>query len=101
MGLTSIAFSDFVNLIKIEAKVKGSDNLDTWIKFTVNELLLEYCLQKKYYELLVTNYPITTVAAQESYTLPTDFNFVELVRYQRTSSSSVFHKDCVKILCLN
>lgn len=82
-----MSLSDLVDLIKTEARVEGSDNLDSWITALINELLLEYCLQKKYYELLITNLAIPTVAAQEAYDLPEDFNFIKLVRYTTSSGS--------------
>lgn len=68
--------------IKQEGRVKGSDNLDGLIDAIVNELLLEYAQKNRYFELLVTNYPVTTIAETGSYALPNDFMAARLVRYK-------------------
>lgn len=70
------------NLIKIEARVKGSDNLDSFINALVNELLLDYAQKNRYFEFLITNSPITTIAATGSYSLPTDFMSMRMVRHR-------------------
>lgn len=88
MPIQNITLLALRNLIKIEAKVQGADNLDTWIDALVNELLLDFCLQKKYYELLLTNVLVATVAGQEAYALPANFNFMHLVRYQPARTNS-------------
>lgn len=72
--------------IKIEARVKGADNLDAFIDATINELLLDYAQKNRYFEFLVTNSPVTTVLATSGYTLPTDFMNIRLVRYRQTST---------------
>lgn len=84
MALQTIILSDLRTLIKREAKVEGSSNLDSWIDALVNELLTDFVLQKRYSEMLVTNEVITTIAGQENYALPDNFNFMRLVRYQAT-----------------
>jgi hypothetical protein len=68
--------------VKQEARVKGSDNLDGFIDVLINELLVDYAQKNRYFEFLVTNYPITTLAATGSYNLPTDFMSMRLVRYR-------------------
>lgn len=87
VGIQTITLASLRDLIKIEARVKGSDNLDSWITALINELLLDFCFQKKYSELLLTNVPTVTVATQESYNLPSNFNFMNLVRYQTAAGN--------------
>jgi hypothetical protein len=67
--------------IKVEARVKGSDNLDSYILDLINELLLDYTQKNRYFELLIPNYTVTTLAATGAYTLPADFFADRLVRY--------------------
>lgn len=68
--------------VKEEARVKGADNLDGFINTLINELLVDYAQKNRYFEFLVTNYPITTLAATSGYNLPTDFMSMRLVRYR-------------------
>jgi hypothetical protein len=68
--------------VKEEARVKGSDNLDGFINTLLNELLVDYAQKNRYFEFLVTNYPITTLAATSGYALPDDFMSMRLVRYR-------------------
>lgn len=70
--------------IKTESRVKGSDNLDTFIDGIVNELLLDYAQKNRYFEFLVTNSSITTLFGISSYALPADFMNIRLVRYRQT-----------------
>lgn len=71
--------------IKVEARVKGSDNLDPFINATVNELLLDYAQKNRYFEFLQTNVPITTLEATGNYDLPDDFMDMKLVRHRNTN----------------
>jgi hypothetical protein len=71
--------------IKQEGRVKGSDNLDSFIDGVVNELLLDYAQKNRYFEFLVTNVAITTLTATGTYDLPADFMSMRLVRYRNTS----------------
>lgn len=71
--------------IKTEGRVKGSDNLNLFIDGVVNELLLDYAQKNRYFEFLVTNVPIVTLAAIGSYTLPTNFMSIRLVRYRNAN----------------
>jgi hypothetical protein len=68
--------------VKEEARVKGADNLDGFINTLLNELLVDYAQKNRYFEFLVTNYPITTLAATSGYDLPDDFMSMRLVRYR-------------------
>lgn len=68
--------------VKEEARVKGADNLDGFINTLINELLVDYAQKNRYFEFLVTNYPITTLAATSGYGLPDDFMSMRLVRYR-------------------
>jgi hypothetical protein len=74
--------------IKQEARVKGSDTLDTFVDSLVNELLLDYALNNRYFELLITNYSIATLQSTGDYALPTDFMAERLVRYQPTNGAA-------------
>lgn len=77
------------NLIKIESRVKGADNLDGYIDALVNELLLDYAQKNRYFEFLITNSPIVTTLAGGSYSLPTDFMAMRMVRFRMEASGSV------------
>lgn len=77
------------NLIKIESRVKGADNLDGFIDALLNELLLDFAQKNRYFELLVTNSPITTTLAGGSYTLPTDFMSMRMIRFRMENTGSV------------
>ena len=68
--------------IKQEARVKGADNLDTFIDNTINELLCDYAAKNRYFEFLETNHPITTVLNTGNYALPDDFIEARMIRYQ-------------------
>jgi hypothetical protein len=85
---SQILISQLVDDIKVEARVKGSDNLDAWILNLVNQLLLDYCEKNQYFELLVTNSVIATLQSTEDYTLPTDFGRERLIRYLPTNGTS-------------
>ena len=85
---SQILISQLVDDIKIEARVKGSDNLDTWILNLVNQLLLDYCEKNQYFELLVTNSTIATLQATQDYALPTDFGRERLIRYMPVNGTS-------------
>ncbi len=71
--------------IKTEARVKGSDNLDSFIDTLINELLLDFAQKNRYFEFLVPNFSITTLAATGSYDLPADFMDMKLVRYRNAN----------------
>lgn len=75
--------------IKVESRVKGADNLDSFIDNTINELLLEYAQKNRYFEFLVTNSPITTLAETGSYDLPEDFMNWRLVRFKQTPTGYI------------
>lgn len=68
--------------IKREARVKGSDNLDTWIDSVINELLCDYVQKNTYFEFLKTNQLIATIVATGLYDLPDNFIRMRLVRYK-------------------
>lgn len=74
-------------LIKIEARVKGSDDLDSWIDALVNELLANYAQNGRYFEFLLTNQPVTTTLNNGTYALPDDFIAMRMIRYQENSNS--------------
>lgn len=69
--------------IKKESRVSGSDNLDDYILDLINELFLDFIEKNHYFEMLVPNLNITTVAINNGiYPLPADFYAERLVRYQ-------------------
>jgi len=74
--------------IKTEARVKGSDNLDSWLNHLINELLTTALTNKRYFEMLVLNEEITTVADTAAYDLPDDFMAIQAVRYRTASGAS-------------
>lgn len=78
-------FTELVDQIKQESRVKGADNLDGYIGNVINELLLTYAQNNRYFEFLVTNTPISTIAATSLYDLPADFMNMRLVRYKTAS----------------
>lgn len=71
--------------IKIEGRVKGSDNLDSFIDGVVNELICDYAQKNRYFEFLVTNQVIPTVLNTGTYALPSDFIAMRLIRYKNAN----------------
>lgn len=71
--------------IKTEGRVKGSDNLDTFIDGIVNELICDYAQKNRYFELLVTNVPVLTTLNNGIYTLPNDLIALRLIRYRNAN----------------
>ncbi len=84
-SITQIAFSDLVTQIKREARLSGSTDLDDYIKTLINELLLDYCSNNQYFELLQLNIPLITAAATTSYPLPIDYLQGSRVQYKPAS----------------
>lgn len=82
MPLQTKTLAQLLVEIKAEAKLDGTDNLDAYIKATINELLLNYIETVHYQELMVRDVAITTVDATELYDLPTDFQAPLNVRYR-------------------
>lgn len=82
MALQTKTFSVLIGEIKKEARVAGSDNLDQFVKDTINELLLSAVEKARYFEMLLIGQPITPlVQAAGTYTLPSDFHKMRGVRY--------------------
>ena len=81
MALQTKTFAVLLDEIKRESRVKGSDNLDTFIKTVINELLLDYAEKIRYFELLLKDQPITLIEATGTYDLPDDFHKMRAVRY--------------------
>jgi len=77
-------------LVKIEARIKGSDNLDTWIDALINELLCNYAANNRYFELLRTNVPIPTTLNNGAYSLPQDFIALRLLRYKQNGTGYTY-----------
>lgn len=80
---------DLVNQIKKESRIAGSNDLDDTVLGLINELLLQYTYNNRYFELLNTNYPIATIAATQAYSLPPDFQNFKSARY-KVSSGSIY-----------
>lgn len=78
------------NLIKIEARVSGANDLDTFIDALVNELLANYAQKGRYFEFLLTNQPVTTTLNNGTYALPDDFIAMRLIRYQQEVTQYVY-----------
>lgn len=81
-------FSELVDSIKIESRVKGADNLDVFIGTLINELLLDYAQKNRYFEFLVTNAQVATLQQTDRYSLPADYMNMRLVRYRQDSNGS-------------
>jgi hypothetical protein len=81
MALQTKTLSVLLDEIKREARVKGSDNLDTFITTLINELLLDYAEKTRYFELLLREQPIVLSEAESDYDLPDDFHKMRAVRY--------------------
>lgn len=67
--------------IKREARIKSATNLDQLVDDIVADLMRDYCNKGRYYELLQENVAITLIAAQQAYSLPADYQNLEVVRY--------------------
>ena len=84
MGFTSaVTFSQLVDEIKVEARIKGANNLDITIQAIVNELLLAHSETERYSALLVRGAPLALVAGQSDYQLPDDFANIRTVYWWR------------------
>ena len=81
MAIQTKTLAVLVSEIKKEARVAGSDNLDGFIKDTINELLLEAVERTRYFEMLLVGQPITLVEASGAYDLPDDFSKMRAMRY--------------------
>jgi len=77
------------NLVKIEARVSGAGNLDTWINALINELLCNYAANNRYFELLSINVIVPTVLNTGAYPLPADFVALRLIRYQEQGTGYI------------
>lgn len=81
MPLQTKTFSVLIGEIKKEARVAGSDNLDQFIKDTINELLLAAVEKARYFEMLLIGQPITLTELEGTYNLPGDFHKMRGMRY--------------------
>lgn len=72
-------------LIKKEARVKGSDNLDPFIDGIVNELLCNFAGKNLYFELLKVNQVVSTTLNNGIYAIPNNFIRMRQLRYKRAS----------------
>lgn len=75
--------------IKLESRLTGTTDTDPLVNNTINELLLEYCFNNRYLELLNLNIPLPTLNATGQYILPSDFHHVSNVRYQDASNGII------------
>ena len=89
---TSIAptLAQLRELIKKEARVKGSDNLDTFIDGLVNELLCNFAAKNRPFEFLITNFPVTTTLNNGTYVLPDDFAMMRMIRYKQNPTGYIY-----------
>ena len=81
--------SQLRELVKIEARVKGANNLDTWIDTLINELLANYCANNRYFEFLTLNEAIYTTLNNGQYDLPDNFLAMRLVRYKEQNTNYI------------
>jgi hypothetical protein len=68
--------------IKLESRLAGTTDTDPLVNNTINELLLEYCYNNRYLELLTLNIPLPTIVGVGKYILPSDFHLISNVKYQ-------------------
>lgn len=85
-----LSFGELRNMVKREARVSGATDLDDYINTVINELLLDYCLNNRYFEQLQLNVPVDIIDTAGTYALPPDFQVESLVRYQEASSQNVW-----------
>ncbi|SRR6266404_7379034 len=88
---TSIAtptLKDLRDQIKTEARLEGSNDLDDFLTGLINELLLDYSIKNRYFELLQLNLAIALTTGIESYPLPGDFFIEKLIRYQDSQGNT-------------
>lgn len=81
-NVSAISLSDLRNQIKREARVSGATDLDDFITSLINELLLDYCLNNRYFEQLRLNTVVAVSDLNGNYPLPTDFQTENLVRFK-------------------
>lgn len=86
MPIQTLTLADIRTQIKTDAKVSGSDNLDSYITNLLNEYLLLYATEKRYMELLVLNHEIPTLAGIGEYELPANFMEAKFIRHRAASS---------------
>jgi hypothetical protein len=88
--INQLSFSDLRNMIKREARVSGATDLDDYINTLINELLLDYCLNNRYFEQLQLNVPVAIIDTTGTYALPIDFQTESLVRYQDAATGGTW-----------
>lgn len=86
--LVRIKLGDLVDEIKQESKLQGSSDLNNFVLRLINELLLEYCLKNRYYELLQLNIPFNTTKDINIYPLPDDLQHISLIRYTNLAGNT-------------
>lgn len=69
--------------IKLEARLKSTDEWDDLVDQIVIEILTDYCNLARYDELLKERIPVTIVDAQQQYALPDDLQNISVIRYAR------------------
>lgn len=69
--------------IKLEARIKATDEWDDLVDQIVLEILTDFCNLARYSELLKERIAITTVDAQQQYSLPADLQNIAAIRYAR------------------
>lgn len=79
-----------ITAIKQEARIKSGTNLDGYVGTVMDEILTDHCNKTRYSELLKLDEPITLVAGQQSYDLPTDYQNFSAFRYGQSATPSAF-----------
>lgn len=85
MAIQTKTLAVLLDEIKKESRVKGSDNLDSFITTLINELLLDFVEKARYFEMLLRDQPVTLVDETGIYNLPSDFHKLRAVRYTISS----------------
>lgn len=69
--------------IKLEARIKSTDEWDDLVDQVVLEILTDFCNLARYDELLKERIPLTVVASQQQYSLPVDCQNIACLRFAR------------------
>lgn len=75
------------NEIKLEARVKGTDQLDTYIRDLINELLVQHTEKQWFDEMYVPDAEITLSDATGTYSFPANHQHTRDIRFAHDNSS--------------
>jgi len=80
-------FGELQTQIKREARVQGTDELDTFVSDVVKEVHDQHTERQRFDELLVPDYDITLAYQEPWVGLPEDFQHLKEVRFSTDGSS--------------